>query len=56
MESCENNAIHVKGDQNRFIFYFETDTSLTAKEALKETARILTEKYAEFGKFLKKLK
>lgn len=55
-EICEKNAITVKGDENKFIFHFETDSSLTAKDVLRESAKILAEKYAEFGKLLKKLK
>lgn len=56
VEVCEPEAITVKGDETRFIFRFETDGSLTAKEALEETAKILENKYSEMGKLLKKLK
>jgi len=56
MEICEPGAITVKGDENKLLFHFETDGSLSAKDALKETAKILSEKYTEFGKLLKKLK
>lgn len=56
MEICEKNAITARGDENKFIFHFETDSSLTAKDVLRESAKILAEKYAEFGKLLKKLK
>jgi len=56
MEICENNAITVRGDENKFIFHFETDGSLSTKDTLRETSKILAEKYAEFGKLLKKLK
>jgi len=56
MEVCESNAITVMGDENKFIFHFETDGSLTAKDALIESAKILEEKYTEFSKLLKNLK
>ncbi|RLF28159.1 MAG: DNA-directed RNA polymerase subunit D [Thermoplasmata archaeon] len=56
MDVCEKNAITVRGDENKFIFRFETDGSLTAKEALLESASILEKKYEELGKLLKKLK
>ena len=56
MEICENDAIAVRGDENKFMFNFETDGSLTTKEALRESAKILAEKYVEFSKLLKKLK
>lgn len=53
MEVCEPGAITVKGDQTKFLFSFETDGSLTAKEALVETAKILEGKYKEMKKLLK---
>ena len=56
VEVCEPEAITVKGDETRFIFHFETDGSLNAKEALEETAKILENKYSEMGKLIKKLK
>jgi len=48
--------ITIKRDSSKIIFNFETDGSLSTKDALKETAKILAEKYAEFGKLLKNLK
>jgi len=48
--------ITVKRDTNNFTFYFETDGSLSAKDALYETAKILEDKYSEFAKQLKNLK
>jgi len=56
MEICENNAITTKGDENKFVFHFETDGSLNAKDALIESVKILAEKYEELGRLLKKLK
>jgi len=52
-EVCEPGAITVKGDETRFIFSFETDGSLSAKEALVESTKILEEKYKEMEKLLK---
>ena len=48
--------ITIKRDSSKIIFSFETDGSLSAKDVLRETAKILAEKYAEFGKLLKNLK
>jgi len=62
IEACPKNILEIKNnklvinDINKFIFHFETDSSLTARDALRESAKILAEKYAEFGKLLKKLK
>jgi len=56
MEICENNAIIARSDKNAFLFRFETDGSLSAKEALQESVSILEKKYKEFAKLLKKLK
>ena len=56
MDVCESDAITTYGDENHFIFHFETDGSLSPKEALQESIAILMKKYKEFGKLLKKLK
>jgi len=56
MEVCESHAITASGDENKFLFHFETDGSISAKDALKESAKILANKYAEFNELLKKLK
>ena len=56
MELCEEKAITVKGDENKFLFHFETDGSLTAKDAIEASIKILKGKYIEFGKLLKDLK
>ena len=48
--------ITVKRDPTKVTFHFETDGSLSAKEALKESVKILADKYAEFGNLLKKIK
>jgi DNA-directed RNA polymerase subunit D len=55
MEACESDAISVHGDERTFLFQFETDGSLTAKDALVESIEILGKKYEEFGKLLKDL-
>lgn len=48
--------ITIKRDQNNLTFSFETDGSLSAKDALLESAKILENKYSEFYKLVKNLK
>lgn len=48
--------ITVKRDPSKITLSFETDGSLNAKDALKESVNILVKKYEEFGKLLKNLK
>jgi DNA-directed RNA polymerase subunit D len=48
--------ITIKRDPTRVTFSFETDGSLTAKDAIVESAKILEGKYSEFAKKLKSLK
>jgi DNA-directed RNA polymerase subunit D len=48
--------ITINRDPNNITFNFETDGSLTAKDALVQSAKMLQEKYSEFGKLLKSLK
>lgn len=48
--------ITIKKDPSKITFSFETDGSLNAKDALKESVDILTKKYEEFDKLFKKLK
>jgi len=48
--------ITLSRDPTNITFSFETDGSLNAKDALKESIEILAKKYDEFGKLLKKLK
>jgi len=58
-KSCENvcssGAIKVKGDDSRFIFGFETDGSLTPKDALKNALKIIGEKCMDFEEKIKKI-
>jgi DNA-directed RNA polymerase subunit D len=56
VDKAKADFITIKRDPNKIIFSFETDGSLSAKDALRESAKILEEKYAEFGKLLKNLK
>ena len=56
MDSEKIDFIKIKRDTNNFTFYFETDGSLQAKDALYESAKILENKYSDFTKQLKKLK
>jgi len=48
--------ITIKRDPNNITFKFETDGSLSAKDALIESAKLLESKYNELGKLLKNLK
>lgn len=48
--------ISIKRDPTKITYSFETDGSLSAKNALKESIEILIKKYSEFGKLLKNLK
>jgi len=56
IDKAEVDFIAIKRDPTKITFSFETDGSLNAKDALKESVDILTKKYDEFGKLLKKLK
>ena len=56
IDEAEADFITIKRDPTKITFSFETDGSLNAKDALKESVDILTKKYDEFGKLLKKLK
>lgn len=47
--------IKVKRDPTKITFSFETDGSLTAKDVIVESAKILEQKYKEFAKQLKGL-
>ncbi|UCB58000.1 MAG: DNA-directed RNA polymerase subunit D [Thermoplasmatales archaeon] len=48
--------IFIKRDPTKVLFHFETDGSLTAKDAIIESAKILENKYSDFQKKLKILK
>ncbi len=56
VDKAKIDFITIKRDPTKLTFSFETDGSLSAKDALKESVNILTKKYDEFGKLLKKLK
>jgi len=56
IDKVKADFITIKRDSSTMTFSFETDGSLSAKDALKESINILTKKYNEFGKLLKKLK
>ncbi|MGF3554327.1 MAG: hypothetical protein ACQXXF_03485, partial [Thermoplasmatota archaeon] len=47
--------ITIKMDPTKITFTFETDGSLTTKDAMIESLKILEKKYSEFGKLLKEL-
>jgi len=56
IDKAKVDFITITRDQTKITFSFGTDGSLSAKDALKESVDILTKKYDEFGKLLKKLK
>ncbi len=56
IEKTKTDCITVTRDQTKILFSFETDGSLTAKDALIESAKLLENKYAELGKLLKTVK
>ncbi len=56
VEKAKADFITITRDQTKILFSFETDGSLTAKDALLESAKILESKYAELGKLLKTVK
>jgi DNA-directed RNA polymerase subunit D len=45
---CKDNAITIGEDETKFVFEFETDGSLTAKEALGKALEILEKMFEEF--------
>jgi DNA-directed RNA polymerase subunit D len=49
-------AVKVEGDPTKIIFRFETDTSLTPKEALVYSTKALEEKFTDFKNAVSKLK
>ena len=55
-EACSQGAIEVIGDDTRFIFQFETDGSITAKEALTYALGILEDDFGELKVLVGKLK
>jgi len=56
MDKENINFISIQRNPTSYTFKLETDGSLTAKDAIVESAKILEEKYAEFAKQLKSLK
>jgi DNA-directed RNA polymerase subunit D len=52
----KKDLITIKKDPAKITFSFETDGSLSAKDAILESAKLLQQKYSEFGKLLKNLK
>ena len=52
----EIDFITIKKDPTKVTFSYETDGSLSAKDTIVESAKILSKKYNEFGKLLKELK
>lgn len=55
-EGCSMNAIEIDGDSSKFIFQFETDGSLTAKEAFIQALRIMEDEFEKLRDLTGKLK
>ena len=55
LEKSDDQIITITKDPTKLTFTFETDGSMSAKEALVESSAILLKKYEEFGKLLKDL-
>jgi len=55
LEKLEEPILHIAKDPTKITFTFETDGSMSAKDALLESTAILEKKYEEFGKLLKGL-
>jgi DNA-directed RNA polymerase subunit D len=55
LEKEKEDSITIRRDPSKITFTFETDGSLSPKDALKETVAILSRKYEEFGSLLKNL-
>lgn len=47
-EACEFGAIKIEGDDTKFLFEFETDGSLSARDTLRKALQILEKKFEEF--------
>jgi DNA-directed RNA polymerase subunit D len=48
VEACPKDAITVKGDDTKFIFEFETDGSLSARDTLRKALEALEKKFDDF--------
>jgi DNA-directed RNA polymerase subunit D len=48
VDACTHDAIQIKGDNTKFIFEFETDGSLSARDTLKKALDILEKKFDAF--------
>jgi DNA-directed RNA polymerase subunit D len=55
IDKAKADYITIKRDDNTIIYSFETDGALSAQDVLRESAKILSEKYAEFDRLLKKI-
>ena len=55
-EVCSLGAIKVRGDNTKFIFQFETDGALSAREALSRAFNIMEKEYEELQGLVSKLK
>jgi len=54
-EACDLGAIKISGDDSKFLFEFETDGSLTARQTLSKALEILENKFEEFRENISEL-
>ena len=45
---CPKDAITTSGDSSKFVFEFETDGSLTARDTLRKALEILEKRFDDF--------
>jgi DNA-directed RNA polymerase subunit D len=56
VDVCKNSqAVKVEGDKSKFVFEFETDGSVTAKQALVKALAILEQKFEDFRELVSAL-
>jgi DNA-directed RNA polymerase subunit D len=48
VDACIRDAISIKGDDTKFIFEYETDGSLTARDTLRKALEILEKRFDDF--------
>ena len=55
VEVCKTKAVKIEGDKTKFVFEFETDGSVTAKQALVKAFAILEQKFEDFRELVSTL-
>jgi len=55
VKACPRDAITTSGDDTKFIFEFETDGSLTARDTLRKALEVLEQRFDDFRENLGQL-